>query len=90
MTYASVCYDFIYRHLHFIWSFLLRMLGKLVLELHPQRGVFGVLRRPFGVGICNFVHFLMGIVPNNHQINYHNEEFIIVCVGSGSAGADGV
>ena len=27
MTYASVCYDFIYRHLHFIWSFLLRMLG---------------------------------------------------------------
>ena len=63
---------------------------KLVLELHPQRGVFGVLRRPFGVGNCNFVHFLMGIVPNNHQINYHNEEFIIVCVGSGCAGADGM
>ncbi len=63
---------------------------KLILELHPQRGVFGVLRSPFGVGICNFVHFLMGIVPNNHQINYHNEEFIIVCVGSGGAGVDGV
>ena len=63
---------------------------KLVLELHPQRGVFGVLRHPFGVGICNFVHFLMGIVPNNYQINYHNEEIIIVCVGSGGTGADGV
>jgi hypothetical protein len=25
-----------------------------------------------------------------NQINYHNEEFIIVCVGSGGAGADGV
>ena len=63
---------------------------KLVLELHPQRGVFGVLRSPFGVVNCIFVPFLMGIVPNNHQINYHNEEFIIVCVGSGCAGADGV
>ena len=63
---------------------------KLVLELHPQRGVFGVLRSPFGFGSCNFVPFLMGIVPNNHQINYHNEEFIIVCVGSGCAGADGM
>ena len=63
---------------------------KLVLELHPQRGVFGVLRRPFGVGICNFVPFLMGIVPNNHQINYDNETIIIDCVGLGSTGADGV
>ena len=63
---------------------------KLVLELHPQRGVFGVLWSPFGVGICNFVHFLMGIVPNNHQIIYNNEEIIIDCVGSGCAGADGV
>ena len=25
-----------------------------------------------------------------NQINYHNEKFIIVCVGSGGAGADGV
>ena len=29
LTYASVCYDFIFRHLHFIWPFLLRMLGYL-------------------------------------------------------------
>ena len=63
---------------------------KLVLELHTKRGVFGVLRRPFGVGICNFVHFLMGIVPNNHQNNNNNETIIIDCVGSGGAGADGV
>ena len=63
---------------------------KLVLEVHPQRGVVGVHRRPFGFASCTFVPFLMGIVPNNHQINYHNEEFIIVCVGSGGTGADGV
>jgi hypothetical protein len=25
-----------------------------------------------------------------NQINYHNEKFIIVCVGSGGTGADGV
>ncbi len=33
------------------------------------------------------VFFLMGIVPNNHQINYNNETIIIVCVGSGGTGA---
>lgn len=74
---------------HIFTSFLQFFL-KLVLELHPQRAISGYLRSPFGVGICSFVHFLMGIVPHNHQINYHNEEFIIVCVGSGGAGADGV
>ena len=63
---------------------------KLVLELHTKRGVFGDLRSPFGVGNCNFVHFLMGIVPNNHQNSYNNETIIIDCVGLGGAGADGV
>lgn len=63
---------------------------KLVLELHTKRGVFGALRAVEGTFSSTFAFFLMGIVPNNYQINYNNEEFIIVCVGSGGAGADGV
>lgn len=74
---------------HIFMSFLQFFL-KLVLELHTKRGVFGVLRAVEWAFSSTFAFFLMGIVPNNHQINYHNEEFIIVCVGSGGAGADGV
>ena len=74
---------------HIFMSFLQFFL-KLVLELHTKRGVFGALRAVEGAFSSTFAFFLMGIVPNNHQINYHNEEFIIVCVGSGCAGADGV
>ena len=50
-------------YLRYIFMSFLQFFLKLVLELHPQRGVFGVLRRPFGVGICNFVHFFDGNSP---------------------------
>ena len=63
---------------------------KLVLELHTKRGVFGVHRAVEGAFSSTFAFFLMGIVPNNHQIIYNNETIIIDCVGSGGTGADGV
>lgn len=63
---------------------------KIVSELHPRRAVCEFIRRRFGVVGSTFVTFLMGIVPNNHQINYNNEKIIIGGVGSGGAGADGV
>ena len=63
---------------------------KLVLELHTKRGVFGVHRAVEGAYSSTFAFFLMGIVPNNHQIIYNNETIIIDCVGSGGTGADGV
>ena len=74
---------------HIFMSFLQFFL-KLVLELHTKRGVLGVLRAVEGAFGCTFAFFLMGIVPNNHQINYNNETIIIDCVSSGGAGADGV
>ena len=69
---------------HIFMSFLQFFL-KLVLELHTQRGVLGVLRSVKGAFGCTFAFFLMGIVPNNHQNNCNNETIIIDCVGSGSA-----
>ena len=74
---------------HIFMSFLQFFL-KLVLELHTKRGVFGVLQAVEGAFSSTFAFFLMGIVPNNHQIIYNNETLIIDCVGSGCTGADGV
>ena len=64
--------------------------SKTSFRVAPFTGCLWVSSNSFWLCLLYLCAFLMGIVPNNHQINYHNEEFIIVCVGSGGAGADGV